>query len=284
MIYFVNLFKCYTYFFIYKKKSHRLSVSRNKCCQTMLIFQKMVFIFLLVSLQWSRCDSTSPTVPTSSFKNTATTSTYISELSTNIGTSTMTVVTSPTVTHHSEISTTRKPLSQTTQKMNYSTENTTQSFTSENRTSSSSEMSSPSEIPATTSKMSIISESYANTTYTEPSETASNSFTTTTYDGSFTTMVSTNDAQNASETAPPNNTTSAISSTTSNNAETVLSEQTTSVQSSSTNSSPETREPRKGKSALSVLHIIYLYFSVLQLSCSNYHTVTLDTQPWHILI
>ncbi|XP_060117314.1 mucin-15 [Heteronotia binoei] len=115
-----------------------------------------------------------------------------------------------------------------------------QTFISENR------MSSPSEIPSTTSNMLIISESYANTTYIKTSEAVSNSFTETTYDVSYTTMVSTNDAQATTVTAHPS-TTSVMPLTTSNNAKTVLrtTVQSTRLHSSFTNSSEETHEPRK---------------------------------------
>ncbi|KAL8169773.1 UNVERIFIED_CONTAM: hypothetical protein K2H54_057362 [Gekko kuhli] len=168
----------------------------------------------------------------------------------------MSVVTSPTVTHHNETSTVTQydpqnngttlldlGLSQTTQRLDNSTEDTTQSFTTENRTSSSSEMSSPTEIPMTSNSLLTASESYANTMFTNSSEVASNSFTTTTHDVSSTMMISTSDAQ----TAPPDNTTSATSLTTSNTAETDLrtSVQTTRLYPSFTKSSAETHEPRK---------------------------------------
>ncbi|XP_015284633.1 PREDICTED: mucin-15 [Gekko japonicus] len=223
----------------------------------MLIFQRMVFILLLASLQWTRCNAENSTDFPSTLSNSAKTSTYTSEPSTTIGTSMMSFVTSPTVTHHNETSTVTEydtqsngislretGLSQTTQQLDNSTEDTTQTFTSENRMSSSSETSSPSEITTTSSSLLTVSESYANTTHTNSSEAASNSFTTTTHHVSFTTVVSTSDAQ----TAPPNNTTSAMSLTTSNNAKTVLrtSVQTTRLHPSFTKSSAETQhEPRK---------------------------------------
>ncbi|XP_077178113.1 mucin-15 [Paroedura picta] len=180
----------------------------------MLIFQRIAFTWLLANLQSNRyimslADPTMSTVAENDIQNTT-------------------------------------GLNQTTQQMDFSTDITTQSFINE-KMSSSSEMTSPSEIPTTTSNLPTISESYASTTHINPSEATSNNFSSTTYDVSFTMIVSTNDAQTTDMTASPNDTTSAMTLTTSISATTVLrtSGQTTNLHPSFTKSSTEIHEPQK---------------------------------------
>nr|XP_056707092.1 mucin-15 [Euleptes europaea] len=202
----------------------------------MLILQRMVFMLLLAGLQWTRCNGNT-TDSASSLQSTASASTHTSESSWTAASNTASVVPSSDFTYHNTTSETTENdtqstsitphYTQTSQQQELSTEVSTQSSTHDNRTPFSSE------IPTITSNLSGVSESAADTTHTEQSEAAPNSFSTTAYSVSFTTVASTGDIQ-TSVTALPNNIT-----TTSNNAKTDL---TSNVQ---TNSSTGTHETSK---------------------------------------